>query len=266
MTIMAAELICAVVIVLAAIFYYHSRIFRYYTKFAIFYTIITISATILIPLMLFKPRDYRNASLPFWGVRQVSKILGLKWEIRGHENIVQDVGTVVVANHQSFLDLLVLAEIWTVLDRCTIIVKQEIFYAWPFGLVCWLCGVVFINRKNSKDAHNAINKAAQTINTKKAKIIIAPEGTRHEGDTLLPFKKGAFHIAIASQAPIQPVVISRFKFLDHKAYKFDRGNLVISILPVIETAGLTIKDLESVIRRAYEAMTKEYNILNQSQN
>ncbi|KAK9511469.1 hypothetical protein O3M35_000117 [Rhynocoris fuscipes] len=129
-----------------------------------------------------------------------------------------------------------------------------------------LCGMVFINRKNSKDAHNVINKAAQTINTKKAKIVISPEGTRHGGETLLPFKKGAFHIAIASQAPIQPVVASKFKFLDHKTYKFDRGNLVISILPVIETAGLTTEDLESVMSRAYEAMNKEYNKLNQSQN
>lgn len=44
--------------------------------------------------------------LPAWGARQISKILGLKWEIRGLDNIVQNSGCVVLINHQSALDLL----------------------------------------------------------------------------------------------------------------------------------------------------------------
>lgn len=51
-----------------------------------------------------------------------------------------------------------------------------------------------------------------------------PEGTRHGGDELLPFKKGAFHLAIASKCPIQPVVVSNYYFLDDKTHKFDEGN------------------------------------------
>lgn len=44
--------------------------------------------------------------LPAWGGRQISKVLGLTWEMRGQENIVQDSGCVVLINHQSCLDLL----------------------------------------------------------------------------------------------------------------------------------------------------------------
>jgi len=44
--------------------------------------------------------------LPAWGGRQISKLLGLKWEMRGKENIVQNSGCVVLINHQSCLDLL----------------------------------------------------------------------------------------------------------------------------------------------------------------
>lgn len=50
-----------------------------------------------------------------------------------------------------------------------------------------------------------------------------PEGTRHGGLELLNFKKGAFHVAISSQCPIQPVVVSKYFFLDHKKHIFDSG-------------------------------------------
>lgn len=52
-----------------------------------------------------------------------------------------------------------------------------------------------------------------------------PEGTRHGGSDLLPFKKGAFHVAIASQTAILPVVVSRYHFLDSERHVFDKGNL-----------------------------------------
>jgi hypothetical protein len=45
-------------------------------------------------------------SLPAWSERQLSKLLGIKFELRGHENIVQDSGCVVLMNHQSALDVL----------------------------------------------------------------------------------------------------------------------------------------------------------------
>lgn len=52
-----------------------------------------------------------------------------------------------------------------------------------------------------------------------------PEGTRHLGDELLPFKKGAFHVAIASQTPVQPVVVSKYHFLDSEKHIFNTGNV-----------------------------------------
>lgn len=56
-----------------------------------------------------------------------------------------------------------------------------------------------------------------------AKLLLFPEGRRHFGNSLFPFKKGAFHMAIASQLPIQPVVVSKYYFLDHKMKRFNSG-------------------------------------------
>ncbi|KAF6211911.1 hypothetical protein GE061_012428 [Apolygus lucorum] len=220
-----------------------------------------VSATIFIPFMLLKPRDSRNALLPAWGCRQIAKVLGLKFVVHGHKNIVQEEGAVVLINHQSLIDLIVLAELWPVMDRCTVISKREIFYLWPFGLASWLWGTVFINRGRAKDAQETVNQTSKTINTRKSKILMFPEGTRHGGDTLLPFKKGGFHIAVACQTKIQPVVVSQYTFLDYESLTFDSGTVEISILPPIETEGLTKEDMPALMDKTYNIMTKEYNKL-----
>lgn len=53
-----------------------------------------------------------------------------------------------------------------------------------------------------------------------------PEGTRNLTGKLLPFKKGAFHLAIASGCPIQPVVVSPYTFLNDKERRFDDGRFI----------------------------------------
>ena len=60
------------------------------------------------------------------------------------------------------------------------------------------------------------------------KLWIFPEGTRNNAGAMLPFKKGAFHVAVSGQIPILPIVFSSYHFLDHKKKTFDEGkNLFI---------------------------------------
>lgn len=226
-----------------------SRACRYYLKFTLFLLLSLFFGTVFIPLMFFKPRDWRNALLPAWGARQISKILGIQFHLRGLDNVVNDSGCVVLINHQSCLDLLVLAELWPKLKRCTVISKKEVFYLWPFGLAAWLWGTIYINRVNVEQAQAAINSTADTIKNGKMKLCMFPEGTRNNGPTLLPFKKGAFHVAIASQTPIQPVVVTRYYFLNSKEKIFETGKAVITILPPIDTTGLKKDDVGSLAER-----------------
>lgn len=48
-------------------------------------------------------------------------------------------------------------------DRCTMIAKKELVYAGTVGLICWLGGIVFINRKKTSDAKSVMAEAAQTM-------------------------------------------------------------------------------------------------------
>ena len=142
------------------------------------------------------------------------------------------------------------------MDHCTVISKKEIFYLGPFGLASYLWGTIFIDRLNPDKAKDTINKTGKIVQMRKvmklsmkgsdaddniiinnnflfvclfpprqAKLCMFPEGTRHGEDELLPFKKGAFHVAIASGVPIQPVVVSKYYYIDYKNKKFDSGKL-----------------------------------------
>lgn len=144
----------------------------------------------------------------------------------------------------------VLAELWPVMDRCAVISKKEIFYVWPFGLAAWLWGTIYIDRFNAEKAQDSINKTGKIIKDRKvscatiyvffklfnlifkidlphfqARVLMFPEGTRNLSGKLLPFKKGAFHLAVASGCPIQPVVVSRYTFLGDD--RFDDGMAMI---------------------------------------
>lgn len=98
-----------------------------------------------------------------------------------------------------------------------------LLYAFPFGQASYLWGTLFINRSNKRDAFDKLNQESQAITTNACKLLIYPEGTRSQCDKLLPFKKGAFHIATQSQSYIQPVVISKYWFLNAKEKTFGRG-------------------------------------------
>lgn len=119
-------------------------------------------------------------------------------------------------------------DIWPVMNKCTVVAKRELFYAWPFGLAAWLCGLIFIDRMQSDKARSSLFNAADVIKKKKIKLWIFPEGTRRNTGELHPFKKGAFHVAIDAQIPILPVVFSSYTtFLDDDKKNLTSGQSIV---------------------------------------
>lgn len=150
-------------------------------------------------------------------------------------------------------------DLWPVMHKCTVVSKRELFFAWPFGLAAWLCGLIFINRMQSDRAREQLCKASTDIKNKKIKLWIFPEGTRRNTGELHRFKKGAFHVAIDAQIPILPVVFSSYRtFLDERNKHFNSGRIIVTTLPPIQTAGLTKQHLEELIQHTYNAMNAEF--------
>ncbi|CAK9796488.1 1-acyl-sn-glycerol-3-phosphate acyltransferase alpha [Anthophora plagiata] len=231
---------------------------RYHLKFSCYIASIFLSTSLHLPFMLLRIRDWRNALVTSWCIIQCCKFLGITYRVRGEENIVKDSGSVLLVNHQSALDMTVMGVLWLLIGKCMAIAKKEILYVGTLGVASWLWGTIFIDRRNSEEAQKILNATAKSIKESKAHILIFPEGHRHSNRTLLPFKKGAFHLAIKSQVPIQPVVVSKYYFLSDKPKRFNSGVSYVTILPPIPTNGLTEEDLPKLLDDTYNVMNKAF--------
>lgn len=153
-------------------------------------------------------------------------------------------------------------DFWPIMNKCTVVAKRELFFAWPFGLAAWLCGLIFINRMQTERAREQLYAAAEKIKVKKIKLWIFPEGTRRNTGQLHPFKKGAFHVAINAQLPIVPVVYSSYRtFLDDENKHFNHGKIIVTALPPIPTVGLTKHDIDGLMQNTFDVMNREYQLV-----
>lgn len=256
------EVILVVFIFVLPFLYETSRSFRYYFKFLMYYGIVMTNAVMVIPIMMFRPKDVKNLLLASSVCHHVSTLLGLRWELRGREHLEKEQACIIVANHQSSIDVLGMFDIWPVMDKCTVVAKKEIFYVWPFGLAAWLSGLIFIDRMNSEKARTVINTATNHIIEQKIKLWVFPEGTRYNTGEIHSFKKGAFHVAVSSELPILPVVFSSYYFLSAKDKRFDPGRVIITTLPPISTKGLGKADIEDLMGKTRDAMTEVFHATN----
>lgn len=100
----------------------------------------------------------------------------------------------------------------------------------------WLSNSIFINRTNRADAVKTFAKAAKDMKARKMSIFIFAEGTRTNSADIgmLPFKKGAFHLAVQGGFPIVPMVCENYYRLYASGIRrFEAGELVVKgVLPL----------------------------------
>lgn len=190
--------------------------------------------------------------LAIGAVRTALAIVGIKYVVEGKEHIATDRATIYCVNHVSNLEppvlFLVLRELF---PRFHILYKASLHrlpvLGWGFDFV----GFVPIERGNREQSAKAIDQAAQLIR-RGGSFMVFPEGTRSRSGELLPFKKGAFTLAIRAQAPIVPVAITgaREAMLP--------GNPIIRPVTIrirfgaaVPTAGLGPDGREELIKRVH---------------
>ena len=166
-------------------------------------------------------------------VGKVGKVLfplltGIQTKVVGQQYLTQTRPCVFVANHQTRLDMMSLG---ATIGPYTVIMAKESIKFYPFiGQYMMMAKNVFINRTNRTSAVETMKTVAEKLIKDKTAIYMYPEGTRsHQSDhSMLPFKKGAFHLAIQGQMPIIPVVVSTYApIYSEKEMKFEPGTVTI---------------------------------------
>ncbi|EIK95565.1 1-acyl-sn-glycerol-3-phosphate acyltransferase [Pseudomonas sp. M47T1] len=182
--------------------------------------------------------------------RPAIKILGLELDAQVTPLFEQPPGCVIIANHQSNYDLFVLG---TVVPRRTVCIgKKSLKWVPFFGQLFWLGGNVLINRDNAYQARRALQTTTRTLQ-RDTSIWVFPEGTRNQGSDLLPFKKGAFQMAIDAGVPIVPLCVSRYR-RSVRLNRWSAGHVAVRSLPAIPTHGLTSKDVVPLMQQCREQM------------
>ncbi|XP_063837193.1 1-acyl-sn-glycerol-3-phosphate acyltransferase beta-like [Ostrinia nubilalis] len=258
----------AVIFLACVLIYFYKRSARgegtsilFYYKFFLYYFATFIVTALCWPLFLLKPRNVQNVMITVPIAKFVSRAINLRWIVRGGGVLSEDRGAVVVSNHQSSLDILEQLNIWDLAGKMTCIAKKELFYLWPFGLSAYLTGIVFIDRRKTKEAYKTMFAASEVMTKDETKIWIFPEGTRNNNPEFLPFKKGAFNLAVASQVPVIPVVFSPYHFLDIEKKTFKEGHVIIQCLEEVSTKGLTQEDVPALIENVRNQMSIVYKQL-----
>lgn len=176
--------------------------------------------------------------------RVLARLTPIGVTIEGAENAHKDESYVVVANHQSQYDILLLYG-WLDLDLKWVM-KQELRKVPGIGIGCEKVGHIFVDRKRPTAARQAITNALKRLGNGVG-ILFFAEGTRSLDGRLLPFKKGAFLTAIQQDLPILPITISGTReILPAKTLRLFPGRARMVIHPEISTSGLSESDMTAL--------------------
>ncbi len=135
----------------------------------------------------------------FW-CRSICRLMGVRIQASGRPLASPPV--LLVANHLSWLDILVVAANWKV----SFLSKSEV-RAWPgIGMVATGLGTLYIERGQRDASGNAMRAMAQRLR-EGHRVLFFPEGTTSPGVNLLPFRPRLFQAAIDAGVPVQPITI-----------------------------------------------------------
>lgn len=140
-------------------------------------------------------------SVRLWA-RACLRILGLKINVHRTPGDLQSTRSLLVSNHQSYLDVIIIASVFPTL----FVAKVEVG-RWPlFGWLSKLGGTIFVDREDARSGVRCAYRVSRALRDG-VNVQVFPEATTGDGSTVLPFNGLFFASAVRSQAPVLPLTI-----------------------------------------------------------
>ena len=164
---------------------------------------------------------------------------------------------VVVANHESYADIFLISHFpW----EMKWLSKDAVFQIPIMGWMMRMANDIPIKRGKRESVITAMAGCRDRL-AKRVSVMIFPEGTRAPGEDLLPFKDGAFRLAIECGIPVLPIAVAGTRNCMAKgSFVFRQARAKARVLAPVPTSGMTLDDVPALrdrIRNTLEHARRE---------
>jgi 1-acyl-sn-glycerol-3-phosphate acyltransferase len=223
----------------------------------------TLVATLLVPLMAVLyvftvPRDpgrYAVGRLLRQGA-MTCVLLNPLWKFRTSGFVPSDPRRpyIAVSNHESLADIFLISHLpW----EMKWLSKDSIFKLPIMGWLMRMAGDISVTRSNRSSRAEAIEQCRDRLR-RNVSVMIFPEGTRSKTAELLPFKDGAFRLAIEMGLPILPMAVAGTRSAVQKgSLSFGRARAEVRVLEPISTEGMTLAEVGALRDRVRDLIQAE---------
>jgi 1-acyl-sn-glycerol-3-phosphate acyltransferase len=181
---------------------------------------------------------------------------GVHVRLEGMENLSTAAPRIIVSNHASWYDVWALAAY--IPGVYHFVAKKELAQIPIFGTAWKAAGHISVDRSDRQAAIRSLRAAGERMRVEKASVVIFPEGTRSATGELLPFKKGAFMLALHTGVDIVPTaVLGGRHILPKGAWRVRPGTIIVRFGTPIATDAYDEDNRDELIghvRTAIETM------------
>lgn len=193
------------------------------------------------------------ADVPRSWSRTLLRVSGVRVVLENEEVIDPDRAQILVANHQSWFDVLALAG--HLPGGYRFVAKKEIEKAPLFGPSLRRCGHIYIDREDRAKALESLARAREILEKERPTVIMFPEGTRSKDGRLQRFKKGAFVLGIQTGVEVVPAaIIGSRNVMPKGTLKIRSGTITVRFGAPVPVEGMEMEDRDQLTRTVHEAV------------
>jgi 1-acyl-sn-glycerol-3-phosphate acyltransferase len=194
-----------------------------------------------------------------FGARNWLRLSGVKVRVKGKDRLDPKQAYVFISNHRSYLDTATL--FLHTGRRIGLLAKKELLKVPILGYGMGHVNVMAIDRSNRERAIETMAAATARLRSGISFGVFA-EGTRAKPGEFLPFKKGAFYMAIEAGVPVVPIAMKNTdQLMGKRTGQAKTGVIDMVILPPVDTSDPSFKeDISPLIKKVHQAIAAELGL------
>ncbi len=187
----------------------------------------------------------------------ITAAAGIRLTVEGAEHLQKGVDYFFVGNHQSALDIPIM--IIVAGGRVRFLAKRSLFHIPVFGWVMYLHGFVPIDRTQARKAKKSIDKMLEFASRRAVSMLVFPEGTRADDESIRPFKHGAMKVCQRAGLAVVPFAVAgALRVHRRRVFRIRPGRVHVSIAQPIPFEEAVECRTDQLARRVRETVVRMY--------